>query len=77
MVLSQTAVTMGKSSVVQSMSAMPLQLSGEFLYWGVVFFVLAIIAAAVGARGVAGVTMTVAKWFVIIFIVLAVISLLL
>lgn len=55
----------------------PLQMSGEFLYWAVVFFILAIIAAAVGARGVAGVTMTVAKWFVIIFLVLALISILL
>ena len=77
MVLSQTIVTMANSSVAQSMYAMPLQLSGDFLYWAVVFFVLAIIAGAVGASGVAGITMTVAKWFVIIFIVLAVISLLL
>ena len=55
----------------------PLQGTGDFLYFAVVFFLLAILAAAVGARGVAGVTMTVAKWFVIIFIILAVISLLL
>lgn len=55
----------------------PAQMTGDFLYLAVVFFILAILAAAVGARGVAGVTMTVAKWFVIIFIVLAVISLLL
>ncbi len=55
----------------------PLQLSGEFLHWAVVFFVIAIIAAIVGARGVAGVTMTVAKWFIVIFLVLAVISILL
>lgn len=55
----------------------PLQFSSDFLQWAVVFFVLAIIAAAVGARGVAGVTMTVAKWFVIIFLVLAVVSILL
>lgn len=55
----------------------PAQLTGDFLYLAVVFFILAILAAAVGARRVAGVTMTVAKWFVIIFIVLAVITLLL
>lgn len=54
-----------------------LQFSGEFLQWAVVFFVIAIIAAVLGARGVAGVTMTVAKWLVIIFIALAVISILL
>lgn len=56
---------------------LPLQFSGEFLQWAVIFFIIAIIAAVVGARGVAGVTMTVAKWFVIIFIVLAIISLIL
>lgn len=55
----------------------PLQMTGAFLEWAVVFFILAIIAAVLGARGVAGVTMTVAKWFVIIFIVLALISILL
>ena len=55
----------------------PLQFSGDFLEWAVIFFIIAIIATVVGARGVAGVTMTVAKWFVIIFLVLAVISLLL
>lgn len=55
----------------------PLQLSGDFLTFAVVFFLLAILAAAVGARGIAGITMAVAKWFVIIFIVLALITLLL
>lgn len=56
---------------------MPLQFSGDFLQWAVIFFIIAIIAAVAGASGVAGVTMTVAKWFVIIFIVLAIISLIL
>ncbi|EMA59255.1 DUF1328 domain-containing protein [Halorubrum lipolyticum] len=55
----------------------PLQFSGDFLQWAVIFFVIAIIAAVVGARGVAGISMTVAKWFVIIFLVLAVISIVL
>jgi uncharacterized membrane protein YtjA (UPF0391 family) len=55
----------------------PLQSSGDFLQWAAIFFVIAIVAAVVGARGVAGVTMTVAKWFVVVFLVLAVISLLL
>jgi uncharacterized membrane protein YtjA (UPF0391 family) len=39
------------------------------------FFVLAIIAGILGARGVAGMSMDIAKWLVIIFIILAVISL--
>jgi len=55
----------------------PLQFTGDFLQYAIVFFVLAIIAAVVGARGVAGVSMTIAKWLVIIFLVLAIVSLLL
>ncbi|WP_368410739.1 DUF1328 family protein [Haladaptatus salinisoli] len=40
----------------------------------VAFFVLAIIAGAMGAGGVAGLSMDVAKWLVLIFLVLAVLS---
>jgi len=56
----------------------PLQLfGGDFLSLAILFFVLAIVAAVVGARGVAGLSMTIAKWLVIIFLVLAVIALVL
>lgn len=56
----------------------PLQLfSGDFLYLAVVFFLLAIVAGVLGSRGVAGISMEIAKWMVIIFVVLAVISLVL
>lgn len=55
----------------------PLQFSGDFLEWALLFFVLALVAAAIGARGITGISMTVAKWLVVLFIVLAVISLLL
>lgn len=41
------------------------------------FFILAVIAGVLGARGVAGISMDIAKWLVIIFIILAVISLIL
>ncbi|GGO01173.1 hypothetical protein GCM10009030_34560 [Haloarcula pellucida] len=41
------------------------------------FFVLAVAAGLVGARGVAGMSMTIAKWLVLAFLVLAVVSLLL
>ena len=41
------------------------------------FFILASIEAVVGASGIAGLSTTITKWFVVIFIVLAVISLLL
>ena len=42
----------------------------------IVFFVLAIVFALIGARGAAGISMSVAKWLIILFIVLAIISLL-
>ncbi len=51
--------------------------SGDFLWWAVAFFVLAIVAAAVGARGIAGISMDVARVFVVIFLILAIISLVL
>lgn len=60
------------------MEVAPLQLfSGDFIQYAIIFMVLAIIAALVGARGVAGVSLTIAKWLVIIFIVLAIISIVL
>jgi uncharacterized membrane protein YtjA (UPF0391 family) len=59
------------------MQLQPFQFSGDFLSLAIVFFVLALLAALVGARGVAGISMAIAKWLVIIFIVLAIISLLL
>lgn len=56
---------------------LPLQFTGDFLSLAVVFFVLAIVAAVLGARGVAGLSMEIAKWLVLVFIVLAIISLVL
>ena len=40
----------------------------------IVFLILALIAYILGARGVAGFSMEIAKWLVIIFIILAIIS---
>ncbi len=58
--------------------AYPLQiLASEFLYWAVVFVLLAIVAAVVGARNVAGVSMEIARVFVLVFVILAVVALLL
>lgn len=51
--------------------------TGEFLQWAIVFFVLAIVAWVVGARGVAGVSMAAARWLIIAFIVLAIVSIVL
>ena len=58
-------------------AAVPLQFSGDFLSYAIAFFVLAIVAAVVGMRGVAGVSMGVARVFVILFVVVAVIALVL
>lgn len=70
-------VTGRTADVSAALLQVPLQFSGDFISLAIVFFVLAIIAALVGARGVAGLSMEIAKWFVIIFIVLAIISLVL
>lgn len=40
----------------------------------ILFIVLAIVAALLGATGVAGITWAVAKWLLIIFVILAIIS---
>ena len=40
----------------------------------VVFLILALVAYVLGAQGVAGFSMEIAKWLVIIFIVLAIIT---
>lgn len=76
MVTLVSLITVGLVSTAQLLQ-LPLQFSGGFIELAILFFVLAIIAAAVGASGVAGMSMTVAKWFVILFLVLAVISILL
>lgn len=51
--------------------------SGDFLSLAILFIVLAIIAAILGARGVAGLSMAAAKWMIIIFVILAIASLIL
>ena len=62
----------------QAQLAVPLQLfSGDFLYLAVVFFVLAVVAALIGSRGVAGISMEIARIFILIFVVLAIVSLVL
>ncbi len=49
--------------------------SGGFLGYAVVFALLAVVAAVFGLRGVAGLSMEIARIFVLLFIVLAVIAL--
>lgn len=43
----------------------------------ITFFVLAILAYIVGARGIAGLTMSIARLLIIVFLILAVISMIL
>ena len=63
---------------MSGLAAAPLALGdGGFLWYAVVFFVLAIVAAVFGMRGVAGLSMDIAKILVVVFLVLAVVSLLL
>ncbi|QIO24458.1 DUF1328 domain-containing protein [Haloarcula sp. JP-L23] len=57
-----------------SVQTVPLQFGGGFIELAVLFLILAIVAAVLGARGVAGVSMDIAKWLVIIFVVLAIIT---
>jgi uncharacterized membrane protein YtjA (UPF0391 family) len=46
----------------------------DLIYLAVVFFVIALILAILGIRG-AGISMEIAKWLIIVFIILAVLSL--
>jgi uncharacterized membrane protein YtjA (UPF0391 family) len=48
----------------------------DLLYLAVVFFVIALILAVLGVRG-AGISMEIAKWLIIVFIILAVLTLVL
>lgn len=52
----------------------PLQFGGGFIGLAILFLILAVVAGLLGAQGVAGLSMDIAKWLVIIFIVLAVVS---
>jgi uncharacterized membrane protein YtjA (UPF0391 family) len=40
----------------------------------VLFLVLALVAYVLGARGIAGFSMDIAKWLVIIFVIVAIVS---
>ena len=46
----------------------------DLLYLAIVFFVIALILGILGVRG-AGISMEIAKWLIIVFIILAVLSL--
>ncbi|MBX0287354.1 MULTISPECIES: DUF1328 family protein [Haloarcula] len=67
---------MALSQTLPPTQLVPLQVDG-LLGLAVLFLVLALVAAVLGARGIAGLSMDIAKWLVIIFIVLAVVTFLL
>ncbi len=47
----------------------------DLLTLAIIFFIIAIILALLGMTGVAGLSMEIAKWLVIVFVILAIISL--
>lgn len=63
--------------MVHEVVGLPVQFTGEFLSLAIVFFVLALLSAIVGMRGVAGISMEIARIFVVLFVLFAIISLLL
>lgn len=60
-----------------TVAATPLQGGGSLLWLAIVFFVLALISAFAGFRGVAGISMEIARILVFVFIVLAILTFLL
>jgi len=46
----------------------------DLIYLAVVFLVLALVFFIMGARGIAGFTMEIARWLVIIFVVVAIVT---
>ncbi len=49
----------------------------DLIFLAVIFLVLALVFYIMGARGIAGFSMNIAKWLVIIFVIIAVITFLL
>jgi uncharacterized membrane protein YtjA (UPF0391 family) len=49
----------------------------DLIYLAVVFLILALVFFILGAKGIAGFSMGIAKWLVIIFVVVAIITFLL
>jgi uncharacterized membrane protein YtjA (UPF0391 family) len=49
----------------------------DLIYLAVIFLILALVFYIMGARGIAGFSMEIAKWLVIIFVVVAVVTFLL
>jgi uncharacterized membrane protein YtjA (UPF0391 family) len=61
-------------TVLDNVALVPLQFGGDLIGLAIAFLVLAVIAAVLGASGVAGLSMRIAKWIVIVFVVLAIVT---
>jgi uncharacterized membrane protein YtjA (UPF0391 family) len=61
-------------TILDNAALVPLQFGGDLIGLAIAFLVLAVLAAIFGASGVAGLSMSIAKWLVIIFVVLAVVT---
>ncbi|MGA2917991.1 DUF1328 domain-containing protein [Methanoregula sp.] len=46
----------------------------DLIYLAIIFLVLALVSYLAGARGIAGLSMEIAKWLVILFVVIAIIT---
>lgn len=55
-------------SVPALIQPVPLQSGTWFTELAILFVILAVVAATLGASGVAGINMRIAKWFVVIFL---------
>jgi uncharacterized membrane protein YtjA (UPF0391 family) len=51
------------------------RIKSPWLYWAIVFLIIAIVAAVLGFGLVAGITFIVAKWLALIFVVLFLVAL--
>lgn len=46
----------------------------DLIYLAIIFLVLALVSYLAGARGIGGLSMEIAKWLVILFVVIAIIT---
>ncbi|MGM0592078.1 MAG: DUF1328 domain-containing protein [Halobacteriota archaeon] len=60
-----------------AIAGFPLLASGQFVTWAIGFFVLVLLAAVAGFRGVAGLSMEIAKILIVVFLVPALVAVLL
>ncbi|WP_049902660.1 DUF1328 domain-containing protein [Halococcus agarilyticus] len=60
--------------MLATLTGTALQLGGGFIELAILFLVLAVVAYVLGAQGIAGLSMEIARILVVIFIILAIVS---